>query len=216
MPAPLLSGVLLAAGRARRMGREKLLLEVGGRPVVRTAAASLVAMKPREILVVTRADHEADVARALAGLPIRTLVNPRADDGMGTSIAIAAAAVDPASDALLLLQGDQPLVTHEMLEALVAEWEQSRAVFVSSTYDGLATTPVLFFRALFAELAALEGDRGARAVLDRHYERGRTVSFPAWRGRDVDTEEDYRALLALWETERQRRLSQLTQRRQRE
>jgi molybdenum cofactor cytidylyltransferase len=188
----LVSGVILAAGSARRMNAQKLLLDVGGRPLVRTVADEAAAARLAEILVVVSNASETVVTEALDALSVRIVTNPRAADGMGTSVAAGAAAVSEESDALILLQGDQPLVVRSMLRRLIDAWQPDRPPFVASRYDGLVTTPVLFDRAVFPELRELDGDRGAKSVLDRHSESGRTIDFPAWRGADVDTPEDYR------------------------
>jgi len=195
-----ISAAVLAAGGARRMGRQKLLLEVDGQAIVRRVAAEIVALSPREALVVVSPEGGEAIAAALRGLPIRIVVNERAQEGLGTSIAAAASAVAPSAEAMLLVQGDQPLVDRSMLEALIGEWRDIRAPFVASSYAGIVTTPVVFSRVVFGELRALGGDVGARAVLQRHASTGRVVAFPAERGSDVDTPGDYRRILELWAT----------------
>ena len=194
----LVSGVVLAAGSARRMNAQKLLLEVGGRPLVRTVAEEAAAAGLAEILVVASAASARLLTDALAGLDLRIVENPRALEGMGTSVAAGAAEVSDDKDALLLLQGDQPLVARSMLRRLIEAWQPTRPPFVASRYDDLVTTPVLFDAGVFPELRELAGDRGARSVLDRHKDRGRIVGFPAWRGADVDTPEDYRRVRELY------------------
>ena len=195
-----ISAAVLAAGAARRMGGQKLLLEVEGQAIVRRVAAEVAALSPREVLVVVSPEGGDAIAAALRGLPVRIVVNTRAREGLGTSITAAASSVAAAAEAMLLVQGDQPLVDRSMLEVLIGEWRDVRAPFVASSYAGIVTTPVVFSRDVFGELRALGGDRGARAVLERHARTGRVVAFPAERGIDVDTPEDYRRILELWAT----------------
>lgn len=189
------SAVVLAAGSARRMNDDKLLLELGGRPIVREVVEQAIAAAFGEVLVVVRAGNAPAVTTALASLPVRFVENERALEGMGTSIAAGARAVSPRARALVLLQGDQPFVGADMLLALIEAWDRARLEFVAARFGTLTTTPVLFDRALFAELAVLDGDRGARAVLGRH--AGREIEFPEWRGADVDTPDDYARARAL-------------------
>jgi molybdenum cofactor cytidylyltransferase len=193
----LVSGVVLAAGSARRMNTQKLLLDVGGRPLVRAVAEEAMSAGLFEVVVVVSETSEREIAVALDTLDLRIVANPRAGEGMGTSVATGAAAVSEDGEALVLMQGDQPLVVRSMLRRLIEAWRQERPPFVASRYDELVTTPVLFDRALFPELRALEGDRGARSVLDRHRDDGKTIGFPPWRGSDVDTPEDYRRVREL-------------------
>ncbi len=194
----MLSAIVLAAGSSRRLGRSKLLLDLGGEPVVRRAVAAAEQAEPGEILVVVSPEGLPEIRAALGALGVRWVVNEGHAEGMGTSIAKAAAEVDPACRALLLLQGDQPLVTAAMLRALVAAWAEGGRAFAASSYQGLVTTPVLFDRALFGDLRALGGDRGARSVLERHRAEGTVVDFSPELGSDVDTEEDYRRVVELW------------------
>ncbi|HSD09965.1 MAG TPA: nucleotidyltransferase family protein [Candidatus Binatia bacterium] len=199
-----ISAVVLAAGAARRMGREKLLLPVEGQPLVRRVAREVVALGLSEILVVANDRNRPAVFAALSDLAVRVLTNERADEGIGTSIALAASSVAATSQALLLLQGDQPFVECGMLRTLIAEWTEGSFDFVASSFAGVVTTPVLFDRRLFEELRALQGDRGAKSVLDRHSSAGRVLEFPRWRGLDVDTPEDYRSVCQRSCSERRR------------
>ncbi len=191
-PTPTqISAVLLAAGSARRMGGEKVLLSLDGEPMLRRVAREVVALGLSEILVVANARNQPAVFATLSDLPVRVLVNPRASEGIGTSIRLAAASLAPTSQALLLAQGDQPLVERGMLRALVRTWREESPDFVASSYDEVVTTPVLFSCRLLDELRELGGDRGAKSVIERRFDRGRVLAFPAWRGIDVDTPDDY-------------------------
>ncbi len=185
------SAALLAAGSASRMGREKLVLALDGEPLLRRVAREISALGFAEVMVVVNETNHAAILDALGDSSLRVLVNPRASEGVGTSIGVAAASLSPASKALIVLQGDQPFVDRAMLRRLIGEWQEGSPEFVASSYDGLITTPVLFTRPLFPELVGLGGDRGAKGVLERHAARGRIVEFPAWRGSDVDTPADY-------------------------
>ena len=104
------SAVILAAGMARRMGREKLLLTLDGEPLLRRVVREAVALGLSEILVVANEQNRGAVFAALSDLPVQVLTNQRADEGIGTSIALGASSVAAASQAFLLLQGDQPFV----------------------------------------------------------------------------------------------------------
>jgi molybdenum cofactor cytidylyltransferase len=193
--------VILAAGRASRMGREKLLLTLGGQPIIRHVVETVRAAGFRDIVVVANPLNEVSIGQVLADLEVRVVGNPSFEQGLASSIAAGVASVSADAISLLLVQGDQPLVNAEMLKLLVAEWHENKGDFVAASYNDVVTTPVLFGRSLFKEMAALQGDVGARSVLRNH--PGRFVSFPAWLGADLDTEEDYHRVQQLWQQHRE-------------
>src|SRR5262249_51445832 len=92
-PLAMIAAVVLAAGLARRMGRQKLLLQLQGKPVVRWSVEH-VAGHAEDVVVVTGPDDTA-LRQALDGLAVRFAVNPRPQDGQGTSIAAGVAALKP-------------------------------------------------------------------------------------------------------------------------
>jgi molybdenum cofactor cytidylyltransferase len=192
--------VILAAGRASRMGREKLLLRLGEKPVIRHVAETVCGgglSDISEVVVVANPRNEDSIRAVLGDLPLRIVCNSSYEQGLGTSIAMGVVAARPDSSALILVQGDQPFVNADLLQRLINEWREYQTAYVASSYDEITTTPVLFSRSLFAEMAALQGDVGARSVLRNH--EGRLVAFPPWRGADLDTEDDYLRVQQLWQ-----------------
>jgi len=188
----MIAGILLAAGFARRMGRQKLLLAYRGTPIVRLSAEAL-ARHVEDLVVVTGLDA-AGVRDALAGLPARFVGNPRPHDGQASSIAVGVAALKPWTGAALVALGDQPGVPAAVMPALLAAFRQGGKAIVAPVYRGVQGTPVLFGRAVFGELAALTGDAGARSVVAARPERVALVPFDLPMPADVDTPEDFARL----------------------
>lgn len=188
----MIAGILLAAGFARRMGRPKLLLEFRGKPIVRWAAEGL--LPHVEDLVIVTGEEDSGVREALADLAARFVRNPRAHEGQGSSIAVGVGGLKPWTRAVLVALGDQPRVPVQVIPALRAAWEQSGKAIVAPVYRGAQGTPVLFAAGVFAELAALSGDAGARSVVRSRRERVELVAIDAPMPADVDTPEDYARL----------------------
>ena len=189
----MIAGIVLAAGLARRMGRQKLLLDLRGKPVVRWSVERLLP-HVEDVVVVTGGD-DATVRDALAGLPVRFAVNPRPRDGQGSSIAVGVAALQPSAHAALVALGDQPRVPPGVVPALLDAFRAERKAIVAPIYRGVQGTPVLFAVDVFSELRALTGDAGARMVVNADPARVARVAIDAPMPPDVDTPEDYARLM---------------------
>ncbi len=177
MSKPTVAAIILAAGRSTRMGANKLLADVGGAPMVRVVAQAVLASAARPVLVVT--GHQADEVRAaLAGLEVKCVANPDFAQGLATSLKAGLRAVPSDADGVLVVLGDMPRVTSEHLDRLSAAFAASGgSAVVVPTHEGRRGNPVLWPRALFAGMLALDGDAGARRLLASHADRVREVDL---------------------------------------
>jgi molybdenum cofactor cytidylyltransferase len=166
-PARPIGAIVLAAGRATRMGANKLLAPLGGEPILRHVVTAALASRARPVVVVT-GNQADDIAAALAGLDVRLAHNPDFADGMSTSLRVGLAALGDADGALICL-GDMPRVSAAHLDAIIAAFDPGRgAGIVVPTFERKRGNPVLWARRYFAEMSSLTGDVGARSLLDRH------------------------------------------------
>jgi molybdenum cofactor cytidylyltransferase len=180
--------VVLAAGSASRFGRPKLLEELDGRPLLQHALSCARSAALGPVYLVTGHDEDA-VRRAASGLADHVVFNASHASGMGTSIACGVAACRDTADAILLLLADQPRIAEQHLRRLVDTWTGADDEIVASAFADTLGPPVLFGNAAFDELAALDGDRGAKHVLrDERFKVG-TVRCDAAET-DIDTEAD--------------------------
>jgi len=165
------AAIVLAAGRSTRMGANKLLATLDGRPLVRHAVEAALGSNARPVIVVTGNDHEA-VRAALAGLDVRVVHNPDYAAGMSTSLRAGIAAIEHERDlkGALICLGDMPRVRAAHLDAIIAAATDDVQIVVP-THERKRGNPVLLHRALFDEVLALHGDVGARAVIERHADR---------------------------------------------
>lgn len=190
----MIAAIILAAGLSRRMGRQKLLLDLNGKPVVRWTVEGVLP-HVSDCVVVTGAD-DAAIRGALSNLAVRFATNPRPEDGQGSSIAVGVAALAPRTSAALVVLGDQPLTPASVIPALLAAQRASGKSIAAPSYRGTRGTPVLFAAGVFAELRALGGDAGARGVVAADPERVHIVDVDATMPDDVDTPEDFARLHA--------------------
>lgn len=166
-----IAAVILAAGRSTRMGGpNKLLAEIGGRPLVRIAVEEALASRARPVVVVTGHQRE-QVEAALKGLQVQLVHNPDFADGLSTSVKAGLAAVAADADGAIVCLGDMPQVRASLLDRLVAAFDPERgALVVVPTFDGKRGNPVVWSKRFFPELMALEGDVGARHMIGRYPE----------------------------------------------
>jgi 4-nitrophenyl phosphatase len=187
--------IILAAGGSSRFGQPKQLLDWGGVPLVAHAADVALEAGLDPAVVVLGCEAEA-VRAALGGRAVQVAMNWRWADGLGTSVQAGLAALPPETDAVILMQCDQPLLTADVLRALAARFEEGGASIVHPTHAGRRGTPTLFARDLFPELAALDGDVGGRVVIARYPEAIATVEVADPDAFiDIDTPADYERLL---------------------
>ena len=183
----MVSAVVLAAGASTRMGTQKLLLPLGGEPLLRRVVRSVCEAGFDDVLVVLGNEHE-QTAKALEGLPVRHAVNLEYATGMGSSFRTAVANL-PDSDAAMFALADQPFVASAQYREFLDTYRQHASPIVSVRYGDVMAPPHLFTREFFPELASLE--HGARPVLLRHRDKTTVLTFPADLLADMDTPEDY-------------------------
>lgn len=188
MPAQV-GAVILAAGESSRFGRPKLLLDYRGVPLIRRAVAAAAGGGCSPIVVVLGA--EAGVyAPLLAGTDVRVVVNPAYKEGMSSSIRSGIEALPPECTAAVIMLADQPRVDARIIRELLQTQATSGKRIVAARYGDVRGAPVLFDRALFLDLLVLDGDHGARAVIETYPHEVAEVVIPPDAGRDVDRPED--------------------------
>jgi molybdenum cofactor cytidylyltransferase len=185
--------VILAAGQASRMagsGRHKLLAEFGGVPLVRKSVETVLASQSDGAVIVTgyRAD---DILLAIAGLDCPAIHNPDFGSGMASSLKAGLAAVRDRADGLLVMLADMPGIDSGHLDALIVAFkaEAGQAV-IRATAGGRRGNPVILPRATFEAIIRLEGDTGARSVIEESGLPVIDVEIGAAARVDVDTPEE--------------------------
>ncbi|MBZ9882511.1 molybdopterin-binding/glycosyltransferase family 2 protein [Mesorhizobium sp. CA10] len=182
--------VLLAAGRSSRMGGpNKLLALFDGEPLVRRTAGRALGSKAAATVVVTGHQRER-VRSALGGLGVTFADNPNFADGLASSLKAGIAKVAPDAAGALIVLGDMPGVSSGDLDSLIDAFRSSdgRSV-VRASHQGKRGNPVLLPRSLFAAVAQLEGDTGARHLVEAEGLDVIDVEIGQGASIDVDTRE---------------------------
>ncbi len=190
----MIAAIVLAAGRSTRFGAQKLLAPLDGQPLARRTVERVLASVVDDVVVVVGGDEE-PLRAALAGLPVRCVPNRDYHAGMSTSLRAGLAALAPATEAALVVLGDQPDLASDVIDRVVAAYRQTGKPVVVPIYADGHGHPVLFGASMFPELLGVSGDRGGREVIARDPERVATVAFDRPAPVDVDTREEYDLLV---------------------
>jgi molybdenum cofactor cytidylyltransferase len=190
---PFVAGLVLGAGGSRRLGRPKQLLPYGGGTLLGHAVGVARAC-PFDQLVVALGGAAEEVRATVDLEGAEVVVNDDYGAGCSSSIAAALGALDPRCDVLVLMLGDQPGVSAATVEALLAG--RRGAPLAVCRYDDGLGHPIAFARSAFADLAGLHGDKGVWRLLERDAHAVAEVPIAGRVPLDVDTQEDYAAVLA--------------------
>ena len=177
--APRIAAIVLAAGKSSRMApANKLFVEIDGRSLIEHAVAAATGSQAATTVVVL--GNEADRVRAILAGRAATLVdNPDYASGLASSLRAGLAAVPADCEGAVVLLADMPGVTSAHVDRLIAAFSplEGRAICVAAR-NGKRGNPVLWAQRFFAEMAALEGDQGARGLVRRHEESVCEVDMP--------------------------------------
>jgi molybdenum cofactor cytidylyltransferase len=193
-----IAAIVLAAGRSTRMGAvNKLIAEIGGKPLVRIAAEQALASRASPVIVVTGHERER-VEAALDGLPVRIVHNPDYAEGLGTSLKAGIAAVPDDADGAIVCLGDMPQVNAALIDKLIAAFDPEKgALVVVPSIAGRRGNPVVWSRRFFHDLMGISGDIGARHLIGSYAEAVAEVPVEGDAAlTDVDTPESLSAVKA--------------------
>jgi molybdenum cofactor cytidylyltransferase len=191
------AAIILAAGRSTRMGGpNKLLAELGGKPLVRIVTEQALASKAQGVIVVT--GHQAEqVEKALQGLNVKFVRNSDFAEGLASSVKAGISAVPADADGAVICLGDMPLIDAHLIDRLIGTFAPDGGNLIAvPVNDGRRGNPVLWSRRFFNELMTLDGDIGARHLIAKH---GEAVAEVPVEGHgaflDIDTPEALEAAL---------------------
>jgi molybdenum cofactor cytidylyltransferase len=159
------AAVILAAGRSTRMGANKLIADLGGKPLIRRTCEAILASRARPVLLVT--GHEPEkLAECLDRLDLVRVCNPRHAEGLSTSLIAGIAALPDEAVAALICLGDMALIKASTLDRIIESFEREAcAGAIVPACGGRWGNPVLLSRKLFGLVTTLVGDAGARKLL---------------------------------------------------
>jgi molybdenum cofactor cytidylyltransferase len=186
-----ISGLVLGAGASSRFGQPKQLLSYRGSTLLGWVInqAEQATGLDEVIVVLGRAADEirenVDFGNA------KVVENPVFSEGCASSYRAGIDALDPRSDAIMIILGDQPGVDPETIDRVADEWRQGDGQIALASYRGRKGHPMLFAKPLFGQLVGLHGDKAAWKLVDANPELVSVIPFDRPFPEDIDTPEDF-------------------------
>jgi len=190
----MIVAVILSAGESSRMGRPKALLPVDGETFIGRIVGALARTRVGKIIVVLGHDAER-LKRRLEHLAVAFLVNADYMSGQLSSLQTAVRRLqsDRECDGMLVHLVDHPYISSTLVDTMIERFYESNKLIVVPRYRGTRGHPVIFSRALFAELLSAPPDQGAKAVVNAHRDETLEIETDdAGIAVDIDTPELYR------------------------
>lgn len=185
----MITGIILASGFSKRMARDKLLLEVGGIPVVERVLKAAKSSLLDDIILVYRSELVKAIGEKYQ---VRTVYNDSAYEGQSAAIKLGVRESRPDTDAFMFLVGDQPFLDPATINTLIDCHASDLKDIIIPVYDGKRGNPAIFPSIFRDDLLAIEGDIGGRVLIEKMGERVKLVAIEEGiAGKDFDTEEEY-------------------------
>lgn len=186
--------LILAAGRSSRMSPaagHKLLARFDGVPFVRRTALRAIASRARHVYAVTGFRHD-EIVNCLAGLDLTVAINPAYASGMASSLVAGLKIPDVMShDGVLILLADMPAITADNLDTLIEAFKACRGQrIIRASHAGAPGNPVILPKRLYPQALMLQGDRGAKALIENSALEIVEIDIGEAALLDVDTVDD--------------------------
>ena len=192
----MISAMVLAAGRSRRMGTQKLLLPFGGQPLIARVVDELLRSPADQVFVVVGKEGK-PILEAIAGRRVHCVTNTHAEDEMLHSVRCGLIAMPEECAAAIVALGDQPGITADVVAGLIRSFHTTGRGIVVPTYKGKRGHPLLFAMHYRNEILTRHDGRGLRGLLEAHPQEVFELEVAeAGILEDVDLPEDYRRAIA--------------------
>ena len=187
----MISGILLAAGESRRMGKPKLLLPWKKTTIIEDVVDVYLKSTLSELIVVVGENKES-IKEVFKSKPVRIVENLLYHQGMSTSIRAGVLAASRVAEGYCIGLGDQPLITAGVINLLINSFLKDPTGIAVLSYQGKRGHPVIFSSSFRDALCSLSGDLGGRAIIENHLSEVRYVEAGSKAVLvDIDTPEDY-------------------------
>ncbi len=187
----MITGIILAAGFSRRMGTEKLLLEINGVRIIERVIKECKSSLLDELILIYRKEEVKEIGEQYS---VKAIYNPKADLGQSESVKLGIInSSNP--DAYMFIMGDQPFVNSQLINRLIYEYKKSDSTILVPSYSGKNGTPSIFSTIYKEEFLKIQGDKGGRDIIKNNLHLVKIIDIQdEISGFDIDTPMDYKNL----------------------
>ena len=184
-----ISGLILGAGASQRLGPPKQLLPFRGTTMLGWVVKQAERATGLDEVIVVLGRAADEIRKQVDFGTARVVENPVFTEGCASSYKAGLAALNPTSQALMIILGDQPGISPEVIDRLAEEWRRTESLIALCSYNGRKGHPMIFAQSMFEQLAALHGDKAAWKLVDAN--AAHEVQFDLPFPDDINTVEDF-------------------------
>ena len=186
-----ISGLILGAGASQRLGPPKQLLPFRGTTMLGWVVKQAERAKGLDELIVVLGRAADEIREQVDFGGVRVVENPVFTEGCSSSYKAGLAALNPMSQAMIIILGDQPGISPEVIDRLAEEWRRAESLIALCSYTGRNGHPMIFAQSMFEQLSRLHGDKAAWKLVDANAALVREVEFNLPFPDDINTAEDF-------------------------
>lgn len=186
-----ISGLILGAGASQRFGEPKQLLPFADTTLLGWVVRQVQSAAGLDETIVVLGRSADEIRKRVDFGDAKVVDNLVFSEGCASSYRAGIAALNSKSDAIMIILGDQPGITPEIINRLADEWRQSDAPIALCSYTDRKGHPMIFARSLFNQLEVLHGDKAAWKLVDRNASSVLYIHLPLPLPEDINTREDF-------------------------
>jgi molybdenum cofactor cytidylyltransferase len=191
----MIAAVILASGLSERLGNNKLLMPLGNQSVVEHVIDSVKSSKIENIFLVY-GKNESEFKTISHHKKINLIYNEKYYYGQSMSVKSALNSIGNNFQGIMFLLGDQPFIKTKTINLLIEHFNKNPLGIIVPTYQGKRGNPVIFSRDFFTQIKNIQGDKGAREVIEKNYNEVIHVPIAdSFENFDIDTRKDYEKAL---------------------